>query len=103
MSLDQKIGQLFMLPAYSNKNEEHEQQLLEAIKKYHIGGIIFFQGTPVKQALMTNRFQAVTKIPLFIGMDAEGGVGWRIKPAIEFPNQTLQGAIRDTNLIFRIG
>ena len=103
LTLDQKIGQLFMLPAYSNKNEAYCRQLEETIRKYHIGGIIFFQGTPIKQALMTNRFQAIAEIPLFIGMDAEGGVGWRIQPALEFPNQTLQGAIRDTSLIYQTG
>lgn len=103
MTLDQKIGQLFMLPAYSNKNDAYCDQLAETIRKYHVGGVIFFQGTPLKQALMTNRFQEAAAIPLFIGMDAEGGVGWRIKPALEFPNQTLQGAIRDTSLIREIG
>lgn len=103
MTLDQKIGQLFMLPAYSNKNDAYCDQLAETIRKYHVGGVIFFQGTPLKQALMTNRFQEAADIPLFIGMDAEGGVGWRIKPALEFPNQTLQGAIRDTSLIREIG
>ena len=103
MTLDQKIGQLFMLPAYSNKNDTYCDQLAETIRKYHVGGVIFFQGTPLKQALMTNRFQEAADIPLFIGMDAEGGVGWRIKPALEFPNQTLQGAIRDTSLIREIG
>ena len=103
MTLDQKIGQLFMLPAYSNKSKEYEDQLAETIRKYHVGGVIFFQGTPVRQALMTNRFQESSDIPLFIGMDAEGGVGWRIQPALEFPNQTLQGAIRDTSLIYKIG
>lgn len=103
MSLEEKIGQLIMVAAYSNKDSLYEKQLGETLEKYHIGGIIFFQGSPVKQALMTNAYQQQAIIPLMIGMDAESGVGWRIKPAMEFPNQTLLGAIRDTNLIYRIG
>ena len=103
MSLDEKIGQLIMVAAYSNKDSLYENHLGAAIEKYHIGGIIFFQGSPLRQALMTNKYQQSAKIPLMIGMDAENGVGWRIKPAMEFPNQTLLGAIRDTNLIYRLG
>lgn len=103
MSLEEKIGQLIMVAAYSNKDSLYEQQLGSTVEKYHVGGIIFFQGSPKKQALMTNEYQQQAIIPLMIGMDAESGVGWRIKPAMEFPNQTLLGAIRDTNLIYRIG
>ena len=103
MSLDEKIGQLIMVAAYSNKDSVYENHLEATIEKYHIGGIIFFQGSPLSQALMTNTYQQNAKIPLMIGMDAENGVGWRIKPAMEFPNQTLLGAIRDTNLIYRLG
>ena len=103
MSLDEKIGQLIMVAAYSNKDSLYEKQLGTSIEKYHIGGIIFFQGGPKSQALMTNKYQQKSRIPLMIGMDAENGVGWRIKPAMEFPNQTLLGAIRDTNLIYRLG
>ncbi len=103
MSLDEKIGQLIMIAAYSNKDSVYEEQLGATIEKYHIGGVIFFQGSPQRQALMTNTYQQDAKIPLMIGMDAENGVGWRIKPAMEFPNQTLLGAIRDTNLIYRLG
>ena len=103
MSLDEKIGQLIMVAAYSNKDSVYENHLGATIEKHHIGGIIFFQGSPLSQALMTNTYQQSAKVPLMIGMDAENGVGWRIKPAMEFPNQTLLGAIRDTNLIYRLG
>ena len=103
MSLDEKIGQLIMVAAYSNKDSVYENHLEATIEKYHIGGIIFFQGSPRSQALMTNTYQQSAKIPLMIGMDAESGVGWRIKPAMEFPNQTVLGAIRDPNLIYRLG
>ncbi|WP_052634487.1 glycoside hydrolase family 3 N-terminal domain-containing protein [Sanguibacteroides justesenii] len=103
MTLDQKIGQLFMIAAYSNKDADYEKELEETITRYHVGGIIFFQGSPVRQALMTNHLQQLSPIPLLIGMDAESGLGWRIKQAMEFPNQTLLGAIRDNDLIYRIG
>ena len=75
MSLDEKIGQLFMIAAYSNKNENYENELEKQIRQYHVGGLIFFQGKPTQQIKLTNRYQKAAKYPLMIGMDAEHGVG----------------------------
>lgn len=83
MSPDEKIGQLFMIAAYSNKDKDYEDKLSKLLQTYHIGGIIFFQGEPVRQAEMTNRFQKESKYPLWIGMDAEHGIGWRLQTAME--------------------
>ena len=72
MTLDEKIGQLFMIAAYSNQSETHEADIEQQIKKYHIGGIIFFQGDPTRQVKLTNRYQKAAKYPLLIGLDAAG-------------------------------
>jgi len=49
LSLEQKIGQLFMIQAYSNKNAEHTKELLGLINKFQVGGIIFMQGGQMAQ------------------------------------------------------
>lgn len=103
MSPDEKIGQLFMIAAYSNKDKDYEDKLSKLLQTYHIGGIIFFQGEPVRQAEMTNRFQKESKYPLWIGMDAEHGIGWRLQTAMEFPKMLIAGALTDDFLIFRLG
>ena len=36
MSLEQKIGQLFMISAFSNRNENDYRRVEEQIKKYHL-------------------------------------------------------------------
>jgi len=54
MTIDEKIGQLFMVQAYSNKDENHTVFIDSLIENYHIGGLIFMQGTPEKQAILTN-------------------------------------------------
>lgn len=46
MSIDEKIGQLFMIQTYSNLDEKHENFITEMISKYHVGNLIFMQGTP---------------------------------------------------------
>ena len=43
MNFDEKLGQLFMVAAYSNKNEAHAQDLEKLITQYKIGGLIFFK------------------------------------------------------------
>lgn len=103
MTLDEKIGQLFMIAAYSNRNEKYETELEEQIRKYHVGGLIFFQGEPTRQIKLTNRYQKISKIPLLIGLDAEHGVGWRLKTAMEFPKMGIIGAIRNDSLIYTLG
>lgn len=103
MTLDEKIGQLFMIAAYSNRNESYENKLEELIRKYHVGGLIFFQGEPVRQVNLTNRYQKISKYPLMIGMDAEHGIGWRLKTGMEFPKMLINGAVSNDSLIFQLG
>ncbi|MCZ6694137.1 MAG: glycosyl hydrolase, partial [Bacteroidetes bacterium] len=103
LTSDQKIGQLFMVAAYSNKYESYYQDLEALIKNFHVGGLVFFQGGPVRQAQLTNRFQRLAKIPLMIAMDAEWGLGMRLDSTISFPRQMTLGAIQDNSLITKMG
>lgn len=103
MTLDEKIGQLFMIAAYSNQNENYENDLEKVIRKYHIGGLIFFQGEPARQIRLTSRYQKIAKYPLMIGMDAEHGLGWRLQNAMEFPQMLTNGAIPADSLIYALG
>ena len=103
MTLDEKVGQLFVLRAQSNWKEKDIKYLENIIKKYQIGGVAFFKGTAERQVELTNRFQKLVDIPLFIAMDAECGLGMRLKDAIKFPMQLTLGAVQDNNLIFDMG
>lgn len=103
LTLDEKIGQLFMVAAYSNKDEKHAEGIDYLIEKFKIGGVIFFQGGPVRQAKLTNRFQAKSKVPLFIGIDAEWGLSMRLDSTFAFPYNMTLGAIQDMQLIERMG
>ncbi len=100
MTLDEKIGQLFMLPVYSNKDAKYRSELQKTIREYHIGGIIFMQGGPVRQIRLYNALQSVSKIPLLVSQDAEWGLGMRLDSTHSFPRQLTLGAIRDHRLIY---
>src|SRR6187399_2468175 len=79
MSLEDKIGQLFIVRAHSDLGDDHIQSVLSQIKKYHVGGLCFFQGTPEKQTELTIQYQQKSFIPLLVSMDAEWGLGMRLK------------------------
>lgn len=104
MNPEERIGQLFMIAAYSNKKGEGEKQYIaNLLKKHNIGGIIFMQGTAMKQAQMTNYYQAVSKVPLMVALDAEWGLNMRLKDTPQFPRQLTLGAIQDNRLIYEMG
>ncbi len=103
LSPQERIGQLFMVAAYSNRDETHYQEIDQLITEYGVGGLIFFQGGPMREAKLTNRYQAKSKVPLMIGMDAEWGLGMRLDSTMDFPKQMTLGAIQDDKYIYRMG
>ncbi len=103
LTLDEKIGQLFMIATYSNRDERHYSYIDKLISEYHLGGLIFFQGGPYRQAKLTNRYQSVSKLPLLIGIDAEWGLGMRLDSTISYPKQMVLGSIADDQLIYKMG
>ncbi|MDI5897037.1 glycoside hydrolase family 3 N-terminal domain-containing protein [Flavobacterium yafengii] len=103
MTLEEKFGQLFMVAAYSNKDTVHFIAIDKLIQENKIGGLIFFQGGPVRQAKLTNRFQSKSKIPLFIGSDAEWGLGMRLDSTYRYPWNMTLGAIQDMKLLEKVG
>lgn len=103
LTLKQKIGQLFMIEAYSNRDKKHTSKIKKTIKKYRIGGLIFMQGTPEKQAELTNKFQASSKIPLLVGFDGEWGLNMRLQNSFRYPWNMTLGAIQNNKLIEQFG
>lgn len=103
MSLDEKLGQLFMIAAYSNKGAAHKKEILNLIENHHIGGLIFFQGGPIRQAKLTNDFQRASKLPLMIAMDAEWGLAMRIDSSYKLPWPLTVGATKDNDLAYKMG
>ncbi|MBI1184567.1 hypothetical protein GC194_09860, partial [bacterium] len=78
MSLEEKIGQIFMVPVYSDRSAYHKKEILELIEKQHIGGVIFMKGHPYKQYKWTHEFNTASKIDLLVAMDAEWGLAMRL-------------------------
>lgn len=102
MTLREKIGQFFMVAAYSNKGEEHYREIDSLVMRDKVGGLIFFQGGRSDLSKAIKRFQSESELPLLIGMDAEWGVQMRLFGEERFPYNYTIGAANDPVLTKRI-
>jgi len=100
---DQRVAQLFMVAAYSNRKRIDEDSVSALVQQYGVGGLIFFQGGPVRQSKLLNRYQSQAKVPLLVAMDAEWGVGMRLDSVVRFPYQMSLGGVRENQLIYDMG
>ncbi|MCX6292418.1 MAG: serine hydrolase [Bacteroidetes bacterium] len=103
LSPEQRIAQLFMVAAWSNKDSVHVNEIKQLITTWGIGGLIFFQGGPVRQALLTNQYQSLSKVPLLIGIDGEWGLAMRLDSTIRFPRQMTLSAMPEDTLVYTMG
>lgn len=103
MSLEEKVGQLFMVDLFSSDPKAKIDRVKRLITEQHIGGIIFSKGGPGRQAKITNDFQKTAKVPLMIAMDAEWGLAMRLDSTYAFPWNMTLGAIEDLSLIKKVG
>ena len=103
MSLEEKIGQLFMADIFSSDPKSKSDKIKELITNYHLGGIIFSKGGPMRQAKLNNEFQSLANVPLMIGMDAEWGLSMRLDSTYAFPWNMTLGAITDNKIVEKVG
>tara|TARA_R110000868_G_scaffold56488_3_gene174780 strand:- start:21044 stop:23962 length:2919 start_codon:yes stop_codon:yes gene_type:complete len=103
MTLKEKIGQLYTIQVFSNEDDETKKKTIALIKDYNIGGIIYSNGGPVRQAKLDNELQKISKVPLLISMDAEWGLSMRLDSTFAFPWNMTLGAIKDNKLIEQVG
>lgn len=103
MSLDEKIGQLFMVDVFSSASERELNRTRKLIRENKIGGLIFSKGGPKRQISLHNEFQELSDFPLLIGMDAEWGLSMRLDSTFALPWNMTLGAIKDNKLIESAG
>lgn len=103
LSPRERVAQLFMAAAYTNKDKAYEDSVSHLISKWGIGGLVFFQGGPVRQAKLLNQYQAQAEVPLLIAMDLEWGMGMRLDSTISYPYQMALGALQHDSLIYQMG
>ncbi|WP_266368202.1 glycoside hydrolase family 3 N-terminal domain-containing protein [Tellurirhabdus rosea] len=101
---DERIAQLIMIAGYSNRTRQYEDSLMNVVRQYKVGGLVFFQGGPIRQARLVNRLQTVASVPLLIAVDGEWGLAMRLDSTVRFPYQMTLGAIQQRDdLIYKMG
>jgi beta-N-acetylhexosaminidase len=115
LTLDEKIGQLIVPAFYSSfvsTDSDAFDQLATLVRDYHVGGFHVFGarqlapsvlldphygtvilGEPLDAASLSNRLQALSRVPLLNTADFETGLGFRLAGATTFPHQMAMGAI----------
>lgn len=99
MSLDEKVGQLFVVPICPTHGQEHLDAVYKLLKERHIGGVIFMEGTSDQQREILEHIQP----EVFTFQDAEWGVGMRLKDVPSLPKNLTLGAIQDLGLLRAFG
>jgi beta-glucosidase-like glycosyl hydrolase/CubicO group peptidase (beta-lactamase class C family) len=107
LSRKQKIAQLMVIRLSEIRGREvvfFEEKVKKDIKKYNIGSICLFQGSPSKQAQVINTLQSIAPTPLLVCIDGETGVGMRFIDSVsKFPDQLTIGAVQDAAIAYKIG
>lgn len=99
----QRIAQLFFVRAHTNKGQRYEDSVADVIKQQHIGGLVFFQGGPGRQAALINRYQKLSEVPLLMAQDGEWGLGMRLDSTPSYPYQMTLGAVQNNALLRQMG
>jgi len=102
LSMDERIGQLYIVALYTNKDQNHISGVRKLVEKERIGGIILMQDDAEQEIALVNEFQKKSRVPMLFGMDAEWGLYQRIKTAHKFPWAMTLGAIQDNNLVYEM-
>jgi beta-glucosidase-like glycosyl hydrolase len=94
---------MFFVRALTNSTKAYEDSIGNVIKKERIGGLVFFQGGPGRQVILTNKYQELARVPLLVTSDGEWGLGMRLDSTISYPYQMALGAVQNKELIYKMG
>jgi beta-N-acetylhexosaminidase len=95
LSNEEKVGQLVM-PAlravYLHSKSEEMREIEQQIRENHVGGFILFGGDVYEAAVLIDKVQAASKLPLLVASDFERGTNFRLRNTVSFPWNMAIGA-----------
>ena len=103
LSVDERIGQLFMRVVPANATDEQVTEIRNDVKSMDLGGVVFLKEQPNHQVRVTNILQSAAKVPLLVGQDGEWGISQSVDSTIQFPRPLLLGAVRNDSLVYAMG
>lgn len=103
MTVDERIGQLFMPIVAGDNTDANKKRIQSFINDRFVGGLLFSEGTPLNQAELTNMAQQNSKVPLMISLDGEWGLSMRLSNTTQFPRNMMLGAVQNDSLLYYYG
>lgn len=106
LSLEKQVAQLFAVSvegAFEASDPKLREYRVRLVRDLGIGGVIFFQGSPVEQAAFANELQELAPVPLLVSQDMEWGAGMRLEGATSFPAAMAIAATGDPRLAYDAG
>ena len=106
---DERIGQLIVarlsiIDMKTMKITSLNDQVTDYVKRFNIGSVCIFQGSPVYQAGLINQLKKTAKTPILFSIDGEWGLGQRILDSVlPLPKQMMLGAVKDSTIIYKYG
>ena len=101
LSLDEKIGQLFVVQGrgvFVAESSWAYQELLHHIRENHVGGVIWSVSNVYETAQLTSRLQGAARVPLLVSADLESGIGMRFLDTTFWPWAMAVAATGDPSL-----
>ena len=96
LTLEEKIGQLFITHLSSSTNDRARRDALEAVQDLKVGGFLVSRAMDPQDVYeMTSLLQEESTVPLFFAADYERGVGRFSNNLTEWPSNMGLGATRD--------
>ncbi len=96
LTLQQQVAQLMVVRVPLNMNKKEAKKFERLLRDTEVGGVCFFVGTAAQQVEQTRRYQQQARVPLLVCLDAEWGLGMRLKDCYSFPRQMMLGAMPDS-------
>lgn len=99
MTLEEKVGQLFLVIGQSDDDED----ILQMYRELRFGGIMYRPTSAIKLKVRNEKLQAIAKIPMLIAANLESGGNGAILEGTNFGSQLQVAATRDKKQAYRLG
>lgn len=99
MTLEQKVGQLFMPAVYSSADDYTLRRVRDYASRYQVGGIMLLKGDVESAAALSDTLTAYSDIEPFVSIDAEWGLAMRLRDAPSFLRNPRLSKLADNEIM----
>jgi len=115
MTLEEKLGQLLMIPFYGGftpTEDDEFRELMRQVKQNRIGGLMLatrpgpiglLRSRAYPSAMLINALQETAQVPLVVAADFERGTPMRLEEGTSFPHAMAVAATRNPADAYTVG